>query len=166
MAKNVLGSFRSRAEAVAAVQVLRQAGFAEDSLGLLARDEGDNDPLKHDLTGTKLEEGAGLGAAAGAVTGVGLGLAVAVGFLPPLGPAIAGGTLMGLLASAGSGATVGTVVGGLVGLGVPEDEVAYYRTQYDAGRTLVAVRADARAREAEEILRRQGGRVWASGRGT
>jgi hypothetical protein len=90
-------------------------------------------------------------------------LAVAAGVLPPLGPAITGGTLMALLASAGSGATVGTVVGGLVGLGVPEDEVAYYRTQYDAGRTLVTVKVDGRAAEVEDILRRQGGRVWTSG---
>jgi hypothetical protein len=83
-------------------------------------------------------------------------LAVAAGLIPGIGPIIAGGALMALLASAGAGATVGTVLGALVGLGVPEDEAKYYEGEFSSGRTLVTVRADTRAAEAWEILNRHG----------
>jgi len=69
---------------------------------------------------------------------------------------IAGGTLMALLASAGAGATVGTVIGGLIGLGIPEEDASYYEGEFKSGRTIVTVRADARYSEATDILRRHG----------
>jgi hypothetical protein len=104
--------------------------------------------------------GAGFGAAAGAAAGTGLGLAVLAGAIPPLGPAIAGGALLSLLASAGAGATVGTVVGGLVGLGIPEDDARVYEADLREGRVLVTVHlADERADEARSVLRQCGGAV-------
>jgi hypothetical protein len=83
-------------------------------------------------------------------------LAVAAGIIPGLGPILAGGTLAAVLASAGTGAAVGTVLGALVGLGVPEVEASYYDTEFQSGRTLVTVRADDRAAEAWNILIRHG----------
>ncbi len=152
-----VGTFADRADAVAAVRELRTAGFTESQIGLISRHEGEpvhHTGLKHDPTHTRWEEGAGIGAAAGALTGTGLGLAVAAGLIPPLGPVIAGGALLALLASAGGGATVGTIVGGLVGLGIPEDEAATYEGELTAGRTLVAVAAGPRYDEAVGVLRR------------
>ena len=74
---------------------------------------------------------------------------------------------MALLASAGAGATVGTVVGGLIGLGIPEDEAAYYEDELKGGRTLVTVHAEdsafGRAADAREILSRHGGRFRNAG---
>jgi hypothetical protein len=163
---NVVGSFTSNQAAVAAVAALRQAGFAAADIGLLSRDQGWTEQMKHDLSGTKIEEGAGLGAAAGAITGVGLGLAVTAGLLPPLGPTIVGGTLAALLASAGGGAATGGIIGGLVGLGVPEDEAFYYETEYRAGRTLVTVRTPDRGADAEKILREHGARIRTRARST
>lgn len=117
--------------------------------------------LEHDPTGTRWEEGTGIGAAAGAVTGTGLGLAVAAGLIPAIGPIIAGGTLVALLASAGAGATAGTVIGGLIGLGIPEDEARTYEGEFQSGRVLVTVEAGLRSEEASDILRRHGGSVRA-----
>src|SRR5205814_4231929 len=108
------------------------AGFPDAQLGIASRDHQlsrDKFGLKNDPTHSKWEQGTAVGAAAGGATGLGLGLAVAAGLMPPLGPILAGGTLVALLASAGAGAAVGTVVGGLVGLGIPEEDADYYQTE-------------------------------------
>jgi len=153
-----VGVFESRAAAAEAVRALRSAGFEDSRLGVVARNDhqGDHTGLKDDPTGTRWEEGTGIGAAAGAATGLGLGLAVAAGLIPAVGPVIAGGALMAVIASAGAGATVGTVVGGLIGLGIPEEEATYYEGEFRTGRTLVTVQAGDRYDEAVHVLRRYG----------
>lgn len=165
--RTLVGVFPDRADAVAAVNALRAAGFEEDQLGLISRqpaepNERQNSGLSDDPTGTRWEEGTGIGAAAGAATGLGLGVAVAAGLIPPVGPIIAGGTLMALLASAGAGAAAGTVVGGLIGLGIPEDEATAYESEVTSGRTLVTVTAGDRVSEALDLLRRYKGTVRAN----
>ena len=163
-----VGTFTDRSDAVAAVRDLRDAGFSEDQIGLITKRELDptekseRTGWQDDPTNTRWEEGAGIGAAAGALTGTGLGLAVLAGVIPPLGPIVAGGALVALLASAGGGATVGTLVGGLVGLGIPEDEAAVYEGDVTAGRTLVAVSAGSRYVEAVDVLRRHNASVRTS----
>jgi hypothetical protein len=159
-----VGVFPGYAEARRAVEELRKAGFRDDQLGVLGPDLGDLTPvenragLPNDPLGTHWEEGAGLGAAAGATAGVGLGLAVAAGLLPPVGPVVAGGTLVALLASAGAGAATGTVIGGILGLGIPEDHAHVYEGELQAGRVLVTVRpADGQEEAARRILRDLGG---------
>lgn len=159
--RTIVGVFHDRANATAAVRDLRDAGFDESQIGVISRHETKRTGLENDPTGTRWEEGTGIGAAAGAATGLGLGVAVAAGLIPAVGPVIAGGTLMALLASAGAGAATGTVVGGLIGLGIPEDEAADYQTEVTAGRTLVTVSAGTRVSEALEILRRNDGVVRA-----
>jgi hypothetical protein len=167
----IVGVFSHRAKAEAAVEDLRRAGFRDDQIGIVAR-TGDTagtstraltheqfkerTGLSHDPTHSQWEEGAGVGAAAGAATGAGLGLAVAAGLIPGIGPVIAGGTLAAILVSTGTGAAVGAVLGGLIGLGVPEQEAAYYDTEFRSGRTVVTVRADERSADAWNILVRHG----------
>src|SRR3954452_8035381 len=132
----VIGVFEDRAQALRAVDDLRRSGFAEGQIGIVSREGGEvRAQMTADSAPSHWEEGAGLGAAAGALTGTGLGLAVAAGLIPGVGPAIAGGTLAALLASAGTGAVVGTVLGALVGLGVPEEEAKYYESEVHSGRT-------------------------------
>ena len=63
---------------------------------------------------------------------------------------------MSVIASAGGAAAVGTLVGALVGLGVPEEEARYYEGEVTAGRTLVTVKSESRNFEADAILRRNG----------
>lgn len=159
----IVGVFDSTTKAKAALQGLRDAGFPENRLGVLSRDEARDTSRpeaksgkRDDPTASHWEEGTGIGAATGAVGGLGLGLAVMAGLIPAIGPAVAGGVLVALLASAGAGATVGTVVGGLIGLGVPEEEAQYYEEEFRAGRTIVTVQAAERRDEARMILRRNG----------
>src|SRR5436309_2329004 len=134
----VIGVFDDRTNAEQAINELRGSGFREDQIGILTHGvERRTAPAdaKADATRTRWDDGAGLGAAVGAVTGTGLGLAVAAGLMTGVGPVIAGGTLLALLASAGTGAAVGGVLGGLVGLGVPEEEAKYYHQEFTSGRT-------------------------------
>ncbi len=165
-----VGTFHDRTNATDAIHELRDAGFRDHQIGLISKHDSDWDSrtgrkssdrsgLANDPTNTHWEEGSGIGAAAGAATGVGLGLAVAAGLMPPLGPIIAGGTLVALLASAGTGAAVGTVVGGLIGLGIPEEHAATYERDVNAGRTLVTVSAGDRYTDAVDILHKHGGTV-------
>jgi Heat induced stress protein YflT len=151
MDATAVGVFQNRQEAQAAIDALRRAGFRDDQIGMAAREQ-----VEQDAAATQVEEGAGIGAAAGAAAGTGLGLAVVAGLMPPVGPIIAGGTLIALMASAGAGAAVGTVLGALVGMGVPEEEAGYYDREFAAGRAIVTVRADDRYKEAEEILYQNG----------
>ena len=151
-----VGVFNTRAKADKAVNELKSLGYTDDQIGVVAKHE-ISSGLHDDPTGTRWEEGTGIGAAAGAATGTGLGLAVAAGLLSPVGPLIAGGALVALIASAGAGATVGTLVGGLIGLGVPEDDAEYYEGEVDAGRYVVTVDAGARSTEVQSMFRRHDG---------
>lgn len=160
----VVASFATRSEAREAVRSLRAAGFPDRTIGVIARDTtrpADDLNYETDPSGSHWEEGTGIGAAAGGATGLGLGLAVAAGLIPGVGPVIAGGALLALLASVGAGAAAGSIVGGLVGLGVSEDEAEHYHAEVTSGRSVVAVRADARSDEARAILRRNGGAIRA-----
>jgi hypothetical protein len=159
---SAVAAFADRDRAKDAIAALRRNGFSDDQIGLLGpyeRVTTDRSGLPNDPTNSKWEEGAGLGAAGGAAIGLGLGAAVMAGLLGPLG-VVAGGPLVALLASAGTGAAAGSVVGGLIGLGVPEEEARWYESEVTSGRTLVTVHdADDRIDEARRILRDHGGSV-------
>src|SRR5512135_2260125 len=153
----VVGVFEDRRQADAAINELRQAGFREDQIGVATRRaEGET------LEATTAEEGsrAGTGAITGALAGAGLGglvgLGVIAGVIPVIGPVIAGGTLAAILANAAGGAAIGGLVGALAGSGIPEEEARYYQGEFEAGRTIVTVKADGRYDEAVTILRRHG----------
>jgi hypothetical protein len=60
------------------------------------------------------------------------------------------------MASAGGAAVVGTIVGALIGLGIPEEEARFYEGEFTAGRTLVTVKPQGRYEEAKAILRNNG----------
>ncbi len=47
-------------------------------------------------------------------------------------------------------------MGALVSMDVPEEEARYYEREFQAGRPIVAVKADGRYQEALAILRRGG----------
>lgn len=150
-----LGVFPDYAAAHRAVEALRRAGYRDEQIGVLGPDEAaaareKRSGLKDDPTHTRWEEGAGVGAAAGGLAGLGLGAAIAAGLMSPLGPVVAGGWLVAVLASAGTGAAVGGAVGALAGLGVPEEDARWYASELEGGRVVVTVRGDATG--AGEIL--------------
>ena len=153
----VVGVFEDRTHADQAVAALRKAGYRQDQIGVaMKHKEGTVDSAGEFVDETH----AGSGALTGALTGLGIGalagLGVLAGVIPVVGPAIAAGTLGVVLSNAAAGAGIAGIVGALVGAGVPEHEAAYYQDEFEAGRVLVTVHADARADEATTILRQFG----------
>jgi len=162
----VVGVFDNPTHAQRAVAELRQAGFNEDQIGVVTRDDNSRTGTATTKTeGTMMEEGAVAGLATGAGVGALWALGIAAGLLPGIGPVlVGGGMLASVLASAAAGAAVASIAGALIGLGIPEEEAKYYEAEIGSGRTLVTVRADGRYAEAQAILHRQGGYDAASGR--
>ena len=163
----IVGVFEDRADAERAVDELRRAGFRDEQIGFAWRDDRKHEPEGSTAIarGEEAEAGEGMttGALTGSVVGGLIGAAVA-GLIPGIGPVLAGG----ILASALGGAAVGAAAGGLLGvltkMGVPEEEGRYYEQEFQAGRTIVTIRADDRYRDAEAILRRSGGYDFADRR--
>jgi len=151
----VVAVFPDASSAQAAVRDLRQAGFDEDRIGVVGRHDD-----KSEGGGVESGSKAGTGAAAGVATGAGVAalwsLGISFGVLPVVGPILAAGPIAAALISAAAGAAAGGLGGALVGMGVPEDEAKYYEGEFQAGRTVVTVRADGRAPEAWTILARHG----------
>jgi len=160
----VVGVFESPSEAQQAVAELRRLGFPDDQLGVISRTE----VVKPDRADEGAVEAMGGGAAAGALAGLGLGflwaLAAIVGAAP--GVVFGGGLLIALLGEAGAFAAIGTIVGALVALGVPEPEARWYESEVQAGQVVVTVRSSDRYNEAFAVLRRFGAYDVASGRPT
>jgi uncharacterized protein (TIGR02271 family) len=151
----VVGLFDHQTQAEAAIQALKAAGFPERDIGVAMRDRTSQGELAEG-TGTQAAEGAAGGAMGGGVVGGVIGLLGGLGALaiPGLGPIFAAGWLGSTLAGAGIGAAAGGIIGGLVGLGIPENEARHFEEGVKEGRVLVTVKAEGRAAEAAEILRR------------
>ncbi len=155
----VIGVFKDHKHAQDAVNELRAIGLDEEKIGVVAK----HDPptIKHVHTHHEdAAESATKGAAAGAAVGLGAGalwgLGIAAGLLPAIGPVIAGGTLIALVASAATGAAAGGIAGALSSLGVTEEEhLDYYEQEFSQGRVIVTVTTD-RISDVQQILRKYG----------
>ena len=152
----VVGVFQTRAAAQDAILELQRAGFADNTIGMIARN--DRGEVVTEKAGeTMAEEGLAAGAVIGAGAGVAVGLGVLAGTIPVIGPVLAVGTLGTILLNAAAGAAVIGLVGALVGLGIPEEDARYYEDEVKGGRFLVTVDAGDRDAEAWAILHRAGG---------
>jgi hypothetical protein len=141
----VFGIFRDTVSVGGALQALRAAGFRNTDVSFLMPENagtGTKDFIHH--RDTKAPEGAATGAASGAILGGVLGGLAGIGVLaiPGLGPFIAAGPIMGMLAGAGAAGVAGGIVGSLVGLGIPEYEAKRYEGRVKAGGILLSVHFD------------------------
>ncbi|HEY5936819.1 MAG TPA: hypothetical protein VIU61_19355 [Kofleriaceae bacterium] len=149
-----VGVFEDADAARNAIRDLRAAGIPEKKIGVLTRDDHGDMKVKSfkDLEGNKAGTGAAIGVGAGAGGGALWAIGIAAGVLPAIGPVIAGGLLAAIAASAGIGAAAGAIVGSLVGLGVSDEEAAYYDEEFRKGRTIVVVQNDDRADVVYQLL--------------
>ncbi len=153
----VAGVFPNRDGAERAIRDLRAAGFRDDEIGLIARNQETDRVERTSGSGeTMAEEGAAAGAIAGAGIGAAIGFGVLAGVVPVIGPAIAGGTLGVILTNAVAGAAVAGLAGALIGWGIPDEEARYYESEVKSGRYLVTVDAGDRGGEAWAIMNRHG----------
>lgn len=141
--KSVFGIFKTRPAVERAVEDLKTDGFSNQDISVLMSDGSSSRDFAH-TKGTKAPEGAAAGAGTGAVVGGTLGLLVGLGTLaiPGVGPLIAAGPLMSVLAGIGMGGAVGGIAGTLVGIGIPEYEAKRYEGHVKNGGILLSVHAD------------------------
>jgi len=132
------GVFETRAAAERMVAELRAAGYRDDQIGIVARDERGN-TVRTDGAGDNAAEGAAIGAAAGAGAMALGSLAVSFGVIPVIGPILAVGPIAAALISAAGGAAAGGIAGALIGWGIPEEDAKFYEGEVKAGRYVVTV---------------------------
>ncbi|MBX6350411.1 MAG: hypothetical protein IRZ11_02720 [Clostridia bacterium] len=157
MAKTVVGVFRMESQAEKAVAALRQRGYSDDEISIVAKDTGQAKKARdegrgsgmgatmHDV-GQGTSWGAGIGGAAGLLASAG---AIAI---PGIGPLLA----LGPLAATLGGAAAGGLAGGLVDYGIPEAEGRQYEERVKRGDILAVVSGARDVDEAARILRENG----------
>jgi hypothetical protein len=154
----VFGIYRDQAMLETAVDTLRQEGFRNTDISVLFPENEGTKDFAHEKN-TKAPEGVA-GATSGAVIGGGLGWLVGIGAvaIPGLGPFIAAGPIVAMLAGAGAGGVVGGLTGALVGMGIPEYEAKRYEGRIKDGGILLSVHSDDShwTKKAKEILDRTG----------
>lgn len=138
--KAVFGIYDSRSAVEAGVDRLKADGFMSSDISVLLPDSPGSEKFAHDNS-TKAPEGATTGAGTGLVLGGALGWLVGIGSLaiPGVGPFIAAGPIIALLAGAGAGAAIGGIAGALVGMGIPEYEAKRYESYVKDGGILLSV---------------------------
>lgn len=157
--KSVLGIYKSRFEVERAIDALKMDGFSTADISVLMPDSAGSQDFAH-TKGTKAPEGAATGAGAGAIIGGTLGLLVGIGALaiPGVGPFIAAGPIMAVMAGVGVGGATGGVAGALIGFGIPEYEAKRYEGFVKNGGILLSVHADTseEVTKAKKCLERTG----------
>jgi hypothetical protein len=161
----VYGLYKDRSGVEEALEALKNAGFRSTDVSVLfPENQGSKDFALE--KNTKAPEAAVVGASSGAVAGGVLGWLAGIGMLaiPGLGPFIAAGPIMALMAGVGVGGTVGTLVGGLVGMGMPEYEAKRYEGRIRAGGILLSAHCDSSewVTRAKNILKQTGAEDIAS----
>lgn len=144
MAKKIVGVFDSDQEAVSAIHKLKESGFAEEEISVIAKNRDDVPSISRE-TGTKVSEGAITGAVTGGLLGGAGGFIAGLGAmaLPGIGPFLAAGPIAAaVLGGAAAGAGAGGLVGSLVGLGIPEEDAREYESDFLEGHILVMVDAE------------------------
>ena len=161
----VFGIYRDRISVEEAVDNMRAAGFRNTDISVLFPDNQGTKDFAHEKH-TKAPEGAATGAGSGAIIGGTLGWLVGVGALaiPGIGPFVAAGPIVSLLAGVGAGGALGGIVGALVGMGIPEYEAKRYEGRIRSGGILLSVHCDSAdwVRRAKEMLARTGAEDIAS----
>ncbi|MBE9177845.1 hypothetical protein IQ268_04515 [Oculatella sp. LEGE 06141] len=164
--RRAVGLFANRQDAEQALYRLRDAGFNMDNVSVVAKNTGSSDHMAGASLdkGEQIRGGAGAGAVAGTATGGLLGLVGSLGVLaiPGVGPvAEVGIVLANTLLGSGIGAAGGSLIGALVGWGVPEEQAAYYNTQVEQGSYLVMLEGtEAEINSAQAVLSDRGIRDW------
>ena len=113
---------------------LKESGFSSSDISVLLPDKADKELVTE--KNTKAPEGAAVGVGSGAAVGGALGWLAGAGALaiPGIGPVIAAGPIVAVLAGIGVGCAFGGFAGSLVGVGISEDAAKRYEGRLSEGR--------------------------------
>lgn len=155
----VIGVFRDISTAESAVKALRNKGFTDNEISIVAKDSKGKGAGKSgdmeagsDFGGTdSIADGTTWGGALGGVAGLLAGVGALA--IPGIGPIVAAGPLAGVL----SGAVTGGVAGGLINLGIPEERGRQYEQDLKQGGILAVIEtSEDKVNDASSILRQNG----------
>lgn len=154
MSDRIYALYTSMETAVTAVNEVIMKGVSSENVSVITRDPDNKYARYIDITeddDVEGDEGAGFGAAIGALTGL------AVATIPGLGPIFATGPLAAALLAgvgAGTGAVTGGISAALIDFGAGEDDVEHYERVLTEGGALVIIDTltDEQEDEVERIL--------------
>ncbi len=156
----VIGIFATAPSAQAAINLLKQAGFGDQELGLIAKHDAAHPLPAEEHTALMHKPNLLRGAEVGALAGAGLGslwaLAVVTGVIPVIGPVLAGGILASFAFGTLAGAASGSLMGLFLSLGLAEHESKYYEQVLHNKHIIVTVHSSTRQAEAASILNGSG----------
>jgi hypothetical protein len=166
-----VGVFSNRLDAEDALLSIKSTGFPMDIISVVGRNADTEDRVGgveiQDSIDNKVDEGAVTGAVTGGAIGGTTGLLVGLGALaiPGVGPVLLAGAAATALATTLAGTAIGaggaSLLGALIGLGIPDNEAQVYSDLLDRGSYLVVVDGtQAQVRSAGEILMRKGIQLW------
>jgi hypothetical protein len=159
------GLYKDRRSVEEAVESLKRIGFRNTDISVLFPENSGSKDFAHKKN-TKAPEGAVVGGGSGALVGGVLGWVAGIGLLaiPGVGPFIAAGPIMALLAGVGVGGAVGAMVGSLIGMGMPEYEAKRYKGRIRGGGILFSAHCDSSewVTRAKDLLKQTGAEGIAS----
>lgn len=165
--KRAVGTFPTRRDAENALIELRDAGFNMDRVSAIAKNPEEKEKLSEvEVTSSvsRAKGGAETGAIMGATTGGMLGLigSLSVLAIPGVGVATEVAVLLGnALLGSGIGAAGGSLVGALIGWGIPEEQALYYNELVSQGSYVILVEGtEAEINGAAAILLNRQIRDW------
>lgn len=162
----VIGIFNTKNDAEHAVEDLKEFGFQNSDISVIMKEQGEYIQRTQGTKGGAAFEGLITGATSGGVIGGLAGLLIGIGAIaiPGVGSLLIAGPLAAALGLTGaaaatvSGAATGIVagglVGGLVGLGLPQDVAYEYEQKLREGGVLLAVPVEVEtdARKVEKLF--------------
>jgi hypothetical protein len=169
--RRAVGVFANRLETESALLEIKSSGFPMDNVSVVGRHGDTEDDVAgvevHKSIDNKADEGAVTGAVAGGTIGGITGLLVGLGSLaiPGVGPVLLAGAAATALATTLAGTAIGaggaSLLGALIGLGIPDNDAQIYSDSLEQGYYLVVIDGtETQVQHAGEILNRKGVSKW------
>ncbi|GAU79183.1 general stress protein [Fusibacter sp. 3D3] len=142
----LVGIFESENEAINVIKRLKEIGYSEDEITVIAKDKDKMDRLEDETDIDTKNHGdsdeVGVGAAIGGVLGGLVAALPALGLLaiPGVGPILAAGPIVSILGGVIAGGVAGGLIGGLVELGVDKQDAEAYEKQIKQGKIVIFVK--------------------------
>jgi hypothetical protein len=166
-----VGVFSNRLETENALLEIKSSGFPMENVSVVGQNADSEDKVAgveiHKSIDNKADEGAVTGAVTGGALGGVTGLLVGLGSLaiPGVGPVMLAGAAATALATTLAGTAIGaggaSLLGALIGLGIPDNEAQVYSDLLEQGHYLVVVDGtEQQINDVGEILTRKGVTQW------
>jgi hypothetical protein len=157
--KTIFGIAEDDEHAREIIADLKQVGLLMDQVSIvLMENSQQSDEGGQPMYTNRATTGTAVGGVAGISAGAALGWAATLGAAPVLGPLVAAGPLLAILSGAAIGGTTGSVLGAIVGAGMPQHHTKHYEDMLHAGSVIIAAHPHSNKEEvlAHRIFRKHG----------